>query len=64
VKFADAELIGNPIRLSISKRTLENDQVELRLRTASESEMISRADIIDIVRAKITELMKPLTIVD
>ncbi|MEJ7837929.1 MAG: proline--tRNA ligase [Thermomicrobiales bacterium] len=46
VKFADAELIGNPIRLSISKRTLENDQVELRLRTSSESEMIDRADIV------------------
>jgi prolyl-tRNA synthetase len=64
VKFADAELIGNPIRLSISKRTLENDQVELRLRTATESEIVSRADIIDTVRAKITEQMKSLTIVD
>jgi prolyl-tRNA synthetase len=62
VKFADAELIGNPIRLSISKRTLENDQVELRLRTASESEMVSRADIIDTVQAKITELMAPFRI--
>ena len=62
VKFADAELIGNPIRLSISKRTLENDQVELRLRTSTESETIPRADIVDVVRTKISDLMAPLTL--
>ncbi len=62
VKFADAELIGNPIRLSISKRTLENDQVEVRLRTESESEMVPRGEIVDQVHATIEKLLAPLRV--
>lgn len=50
VKFNDADLIGNPIRLSISKRTLENQQVELRLRTATESELVGIDKIVCHVR--------------
>ena len=50
VKFNDADLIGNPIRLSISKRTLENQQVELRLRTATESELVGIDEIVCHVR--------------
>lgn len=50
VKFNDADLIGNPIRLSISKRTLENQQVELRLRTATESELVGIDQIVCHVR--------------
>jgi prolyl-tRNA synthetase len=47
VKFTDAELIGNPIRLSISKRTLEAGEVELRLRTSDTSEMVPVAGIVE-----------------
>jgi prolyl-tRNA synthetase len=50
VKFNDADLIGNPIRLSISKRTLGEGKVELRLRTASESELIGIDEIVPHVR--------------
>jgi len=50
VKFNDADLIGNPIRLSISKRTLEDAQVELRLRTSIESDLIGIGEIVDHVR--------------
>jgi len=50
VKFNDADLIGNPIRLSISKRTLENQQAELRLRTAAESEFIALGEVVARVR--------------
>ena len=32
VKFNDADLIGNPIRLAISRKTLDAGEVELRLR--------------------------------
>lgn len=32
VKFKDADLIGIPIRITVSKRSLENDSVELKLR--------------------------------
>lgn len=32
VKFNDADLIGNPIRMSISRKTLDANEVEIRLR--------------------------------
>ena len=60
VKFTDAELIGNPIRLSISKRTLEAGEVELRLRTASESEMVPTGQIVARVRSIMNELFAAL----
>ena len=40
-KFADADLIGIPTRLVISKRSLENGGVESKKRTESKSEIIS-----------------------
>ncbi|HWV34435.1 MAG TPA: proline--tRNA ligase [Thermomicrobiales bacterium] len=60
VKFNDADLIGNPIRLSISKRTLANGQAELRLRTATESELIPLDEVVDRVRAIIDAQMAAL----
>ena len=43
VKFADADLIGIPFRATVSKRTLKEDQVELKARNASEAEFVPRA---------------------
>lgn len=60
VKFTDAELIGNPIRLSISKRTLENGEAELRLRTEDESEMIPLDHVVGKVQSVIAELFATL----
>ncbi len=37
VKFNDADLIGNPIRLSISRKTLDAGEVELKLRSDDNS---------------------------
>jgi prolyl-tRNA synthetase len=42
VKFADADLIGIPFRATVSKRTLKEDQVELKPRSASEAEFVPR----------------------
>ena len=42
VKFADADLVGIPFRATVSKRTLKEDQVELKPRAASEAEFIPR----------------------
>jgi len=39
-KFADADLIGNPIRLVISKRSLENGGIEFKNRNEEKSEII------------------------
>jgi prolyl-tRNA synthetase len=43
VKFADADLIGIPLRVTVSKRNLKENAVELKLRSASASEMVPLA---------------------
>ena len=50
VKFNDADLIGNPIRLSISRNTLDAGEIELRLRSAEESSMIPQDGIVEHIR--------------
>ncbi|MFA6184861.1 MAG: aminoacyl--tRNA ligase-related protein [Candidatus Shapirobacteria bacterium] len=40
IKFADADLIGNPIRLVISKRSIENGGIEFKNRNEEKSEII------------------------
>ncbi|MDD3002370.1 MAG: His/Gly/Thr/Pro-type tRNA ligase C-terminal domain-containing protein [Candidatus Shapirobacteria bacterium] len=39
-KFADADLVGNPIRLVISKRSLENGGIEFKKRNEEKSEIL------------------------
>ena len=46
-KFADAELLGIPYRVVISKRTLENSSVELKARTSEKTEIIAINDIVE-----------------
>lgn len=40
VKFADADLIGIPLRVTVSKRNLKENAVELKLRSGADSEMV------------------------
>ena len=40
VKFADADLIGIPLRVTVSKRNLKENAAELKLRPASDTEMV------------------------
>lgn len=44
-KFADADLIGCPIRLVVSPKTVEKDSVELKKRSDLESTLISFKDV-------------------
>ncbi len=39
-KFADADLLGMPLRVVVSKRSLENGGAEIKKRTESESTII------------------------
>jgi prolyl-tRNA synthetase len=54
VKFADADLIGIPFRVTVSKRSLTSKSVELKPRAATEAELVPQdvaADrFVDIVR--------------
>jgi prolyl-tRNA synthetase len=60
VKFNDADLIGNPIRLSISRRTLDNNEVEMKLRTKPEAEFVAIDGIVDHVRGIIERMLAEL----
>lgn len=50
VKFNDSDLIGNPIRLSISRKTLDAGEIELRLRAEDESSMVPQDGIVGHIR--------------
>ena len=45
-KFADADLIGCPVRVVVSKKTLEKDSVELKLRNEKDFKLIKLAEIL------------------
>lgn len=50
VKFADADLIGIPLRLVVSRKTLESDQVETKIRQSGEVLSIDRNELLDFVK--------------
>ena len=56
VKFKDADLIGYPLRITVSKNTLENNEVEIQIRKSGEA--ITCA--IDSVATKVIELLQDL----
>ena len=39
-KFADAELLGAPLRLTVGRRTLENGEVEVQIRRGRQTSTI------------------------
>jgi prolyl-tRNA synthetase len=44
VKFNDADLLGMPLRVTVSPRTLEKGSLELKRRRESESELVALGD--------------------
>lgn len=50
VKFKDADLIGIPIRITVSKRSLESDSVELKLRHEKDRSNQPISEILDHVQ--------------
>jgi len=54
VKFNDADLLGIPLRVTVSPRTLEKNSVELKRRSEKESELVPLAGIIE----KLREIIK------
>lgn len=53
-KFADADLIGLPLRLVISEKTLKEDSAEWKVRTEKETSLVKLEDVVE----KVTELLK------
>ncbi len=46
VKFNDADLIGVPNRVTVSKKTLEKDSVELKRRDQDEAKLVRQKDVL------------------
>ena len=43
-KFADADLIGCPVRITVGKKTLQDDAVDVRSRATGEEERVARLE--------------------
>jgi len=53
VKFNDADLLGIPLRVTISPRTLETNSVEVKWRSQKESELVP----LEGITTRLTELI-------
>jgi len=60
VKFNDADLIGIPIRITVSSRSIEAGGVEFKRRTASEKIIVPLSDTISFVQNTLQELQSEL----
>ena len=55
VKFNDADLLGLPVRLVVSPRTLREEKAELKQRKERESRLVLLADVIGAVKGMLQE---------
>jgi prolyl-tRNA synthetase len=53
VKFNDADLIGLPIRTVVSKRSLKNGGIELKLRSQKESRIVPLTEAVQVIQNEI-----------
>ncbi|MGH2443690.1 MAG: His/Gly/Thr/Pro-type tRNA ligase C-terminal domain-containing protein, partial [Chloroflexota bacterium] len=60
VKFNDADLLGMPIRLTVSRRTVQNESVELKLRSATDHRLVASEGIVSEVRSEIDRLLSEI----
>jgi prolyl-tRNA synthetase len=67
VKFNDADLIGLPLRLTVSKKSLEKGGVELKRRSGGEAVIVPVEEIVYRVMGELdilwAELLGPITTV-
>lgn len=52
-KLKDADLIGIPLRLIISEKTMAQNSVEAKMRAESEAQMIERGKVVEYIKSKI-----------
>jgi prolyl-tRNA synthetase len=51
VKFADADLIGCPVRVTVGERGLQSGVVELKERSASDNQLVPGAELVEKIKA-------------
>jgi prolyl-tRNA synthetase len=49
VKLKDADLVGFPVRILVSEKTVQKDSVELKLRTESTPTLVKRSEAVSTV---------------
>jgi prolyl-tRNA synthetase len=52
-KFADADLVGCPFRLTVGRKAAEDDTVDLRERAKGEDEAVKLDDLVSAVRERL-----------
>ncbi|MFL5589438.1 MAG: proline--tRNA ligase [Ktedonobacteraceae bacterium] len=57
VKFNDADLVGLPIRVVVSRRLLKNGGIELKLRSQKESRIVPMSDAVRVIQEEIRRRM-------
>ena len=55
IKFNDADLLGIPLRVTISPRTLKNQNIELKWRTDKESQFFPLKDAVSDIKKQLSE---------
>lgn len=56
VKFADADVLGIPLRVVLGRRGLEAGMAEMRVRSDGREEQVALADIVTIIQTRLEEL--------
>ena len=51
VKFNDADLLGMPVRLTVSRRTLKSSSAEVKLRREKETELVPLGGVAEKLKA-------------
>lgn len=59
VKFNDADLIGLPLRAVVSKRSLKNGGIELKLRAQKESRIVPLSEAVSVIQEEIQRFQHP-----
>ena len=57
-KFKDADLIGAPIRLTVTPRSLKSGGVEIQVRANTDRSIVSTDDVVSVVQRKIADLLE------
>ena len=61
VKFTDADLIGLPIRLTLSSRSLKNDSVEIKFRDSKDPFLVPLNQAISRIKSEIASLLEVIS---
>lgn len=60
VKFADADLIGVPLRVTVSAKTLARNGVELKRRSGTDATAVPESDLVSHVRREIQSMKEEI----